>query len=816
MQKPRKKTNLERFKVPPENLCVRCSADEIGVDLSTEAEPLTGFIGQERAHRAFTLGLKIKGHGYNIYASGPPGTGKRTMIQEYLKKIAKDLPTPDDWCYVYNFDDPIQPQALSLPPGWGKKLKADLGRLVKDIQGKITKFLESEEFQKEQETIFKEFEEKREALLRDFQKRARDKGFLVQFTPKGVMMTPHISGKPLRPEEFEALPESHKKALSEAKSELERELKSILNQLRQMEKETNERAQELERSSIEFLIEPLYQELLEVYRELPHVIEYLKRVQQDMVENFHAFKPQPQPPIPIPLPPAPSPLKRYQVNVIVDNSGLKGAPVIFEPVPNYANLVGRIEKEVHMGAMHTDFTMIHAGSLHKANGGFLVIEMEELLRHPYAYPALKKALKTNQILIEDLGETLGLLTTRILKPKPIPLDVKVILTGSPFIYFLAYNVDEDFRELFKVRADFGTTMDRTTETVKQYVAFISGIVQKEGLLPFSRDALGQVIELSSRLVEDQKKLSTKFSEIVDILRESDFWARQENSDIVTREHVLKAIEEKRFRSNLIEERIHEMIKRGMFLVEVKGKKIGVVNGLSVIDLGDFTFGRPVRISATVGAGKDGVIDIEREVGLGGKIHSKGVLILSGYLRETFATKHPLSLSARLVFEQSYSEVEGDSASSTELYALMSALSELPIRQDIAVTGSVNQKGELQPVGGINEKIEGFFRTCKVKGLTRTQGVIIPKRNLDNLMLHDDVIKAVEDGTFHIYAIETIEEGIEILTGVPAGRKPDGTFETGSVFDRIAKRLMEFQRVEEETKPRKKPTKKKSTRKPLRK
>ncbi len=812
---PRKKRekSLAKFRVDPQQLKKACEMEEIGIQVSTEVEPLSEFIGQERAHHAFTLGLQIKGSGYNIYAAGPPGTGKRTMIQAYLERIAKQLPTPNDWCYVYNFEDPIAPKALSLPAGKGKELQKDMENLVEEIQNRMQNLFESEAYATERDALMKSFEERHQRLIQEFQERAKARGFIVQFTPKGVVVTPHLQGRPLSPEEFEALPQEFKQRIQQERERLDQEIKGLIRELRQIEREAQERLKQLDQEAFQYTIEPLFQDLFEKYADLPEVRAYLEQVQKDMLEHVDVFKPKPTPPLPIPIPipqPAETSLKRYRVNVLVDHSDAEGAPVVFEPIPNYVNLVGRIEKEVHMGALHTDFTMIHAGALHRANGGFLVIEMEELLRQPYAYPALKKALKTGQILIEDLGETLGLITTRVLKPEPIPLQVKVILMGDPLLYHLAYLWDPDFRELFKVKADFGVTMDRTPENIAKYTAFIAGIVKKEALLPFSAEAMARVIEYSSRIVSDQRKLSTKFSEIVDILREADFWAREAGAEMVQAEHVVRAIEEKRFRSNLLEERIQEMIARGTLLVDVEGERVGVVNGLSVLDLGDFSFGRPVRITATVGGGKEGVLDIEREVGLGGKIHSKGVLILSGYLSETFGEKEPITLSARIAFEQSYSEIEGDSASSTELYALMSALSGLPIRQDLAVTGSVNQKGEVQPVGGINEKIEGFYRICKVKGLTGTQGVLIPRRNLENLMLHDEVVQAVREGKFHIYAVDHVEEGIEILTGVPAGRKPDGTFEKGSVFARIAERLEAFKEAAKE-REKAKPSKKRTTR-----
>ncbi len=815
---PKKTQNLARFRVPAEQLYRRCTPEEVGPETTREIAPLEEFIGQERAHRAISFGLRIQGYGYNIYASGRPGTGKQAMIADYLERVSKELPTPSDWCYVYNFEDPSQPRALELPAGYGKRLKRDMAELVEAVSKRISTVFESDEFTQQRDRLVQQFEQEKQRRIAQIQKEGQELGFAVQFTPTGIVLTPLAPGnRPLTPQEFEALPEETKRGILERRSQLEERIKELTRELRQLEKKTQEAIKDLERRAVSFAIEPLFQEIKETYGSFPQVVNYLEAVHQDMLKNIDAFRQKPpQMPIPLPIPlpmPKPSPLKRYEVNVLVDNSGLEGAPVVMEPVPNYVNLVGRIEKEVQFGALTTDFTMIYPGALHRANGGFLVLEADELLRQPYAYQALKKALKTQQIRIEDLGETLGLVTTKVLKPEPIPLNVKVILTGSPLYYYLLYTYDEDFQELFKVRADFDVVMDRTPENIRQYRAFIARVVQKENLLPFTADAIARVIEHSSRMVNDQRKLSTRFADIVDLLKECDYWARRQGADQVTRQHVDQAIEERIFRSNLLESKVQEMIARGQLIVDTEGEKVGVINGLAVVELGDFAFARPVRITATLWGGKEGVLDIEREVGLGGKIHSKGVLILTGYLSEVFAQREPLSLSARIAFEQNYSEIEGDSASSTELYVLLSLLSGLPLRQDIAVSGSVNQKGEVQPVGGINEKIEGFYRACKVKGLTGTQGVLIPRRNLENLMLHPEVVQAVEKGQFHIYAVDTVEEGIEILTGVPAGRRPDGTFEKGSVYDRVARRLQELREAARNGEGRKKKTKRTPTRNP---
>lgn len=538
----------------------------------------------------------------------------------------------------------------------------------------------------------------------------------------------------------------------------------------------------------------------EKYKDFLEVVKYIENVKNDLLENLAQFLKEPEAPTPFQfLWMKELPFRRYEVNVIVDNSELKGAPVVVELNPTYQNLFGRMEKEAQFGVLTTDFTMIRGGSLHKANGGYLVLRVEVLLQNPLSWDSLKRALTSRKVAVEEPGERLGFISIKGLKPEPIPLNVKVILIGNPLLYQMLYIYDMDFLELFKVKADFDTIMNRTEENMRKYAAFVCAFCRKENLRHLDASAVAKVVEYSSRIAEDQEKLSTRFAEIADIIREANFYATQENAKNVTADHVKKAIEEKVYRSNLIQDKIKDMIKRNFLLIDTEGEAVGQVNGLSVIGLGDFAFGRPSRVTASIGMGKEGIIDIEREARLGGPIHTKGVMILSGYLAEKYAQDKPLSLSARLVFEQSYEEIEGDSASSTELYAILSALSGLPIKQNIAVTGSVNQKGEIQAIGGVNEKIEGFYEVCKAKGLTGKQGVLIPESNVQNLMLKEEIIDAVKAGKFHIYSVKTIEEGIEILTGVEAGsRRSDRTFEEKTVnylvnerLKEIAERLREF-------------------------
>ena len=780
-----------------------CDPQMLGCDTTEEMEPLETIVGQERAIRALEFGLGIQKLGFNIYVAGPPGTGKTTAVKRFLEEVARGKAVPSDWCYVYNFRDSYRPQALRLPPGRGRELQKDVKNLVEGARREIPRVFESEEYAAKREETTQGFQRQKQELLSQMGEKAQAEGFFLQMSPMGLLIIPVMEGKPLSEEEFMALSPEVKEGVLKKREGLQEELKRAMRQLTGLEKKANEALRKLDQEVALYAVGPPVSELIEEYDDLPEVVAYLKKVRDDIAENLALFRgeAQAQPISPFPTPGAAElPFRKYEVNVVVDNSELKGAPVVMEFNPTYNNLFGRIEKEAQFGALITDFTMIRGGSLHRANGGYLVLPAEEVLRNPFSWDSLKRAIRSEEIAVEEAGERLGFVTTKSLRPESIPLDAKVVLIGQPTPYHLLYTWDEDFSELFKVKADFDTRMDRTDENTRDYAAFVCTLCGEEGLKHLDASALAKVIEHSSRLAEDQEKLSARFGEISDIIREASFYAAQEDSAYVTAVHVQKAIEEKFYRSSLFQERVNEMIERGTVMIDAVGEEVGQVNGLSVFSLGDITFGQPSRITVSVGLGREGIMDIEREAKLGGPIHTKGVLILSGYLVEKYAQDKPLSLSARLVFEQSYSEVDGDSASSTELYALLSNLSGLPIKQGIAVTGSVNQKGEVQAIGGVNEKIEGFFETCQAKGLTgetssssvETQGVLIPESNEQNLMLKEEVVKAVSEGKFHIWAVRTVDEGIEILTGVKAGvRIEDGTFEEDSVNDLVDRRLREL-------------------------
>lgn len=784
-----------RNEIPVERLHKICEPQLLGCQTSEEVKPLETIVGQERAVKALQFGLGIKGLGFNTFVAGVPGTGKETAIKRFLDEVAKDKPMPSDWCYVNNFKDPYCPHALCFPPGQAKAFQTDMRELIAHARRDIRLIFESEEYAAKRAEAFKAIQRQKDKLLGELSDQVKAEGFAIQSTPMGIMTMPLQDGKPITDEQFLALDKTEREEMLERQGRLQGVLQKAMRQMKNLDKSAGKKLEALDREVALFALNHLVEDLEEKYQELPEVVAYLKAVKIDILENLADFRAEPQTESPslfqgldgqAPI------TKKYEVNVLVDNGGLQGAPVVMELNPTYNNLFGRIEKEAQFGAMLTDFTMIRAGCLHRANGGYLVLPIEDVIRNLFSWDSLKRALRNREITIEEASERLGFITTKSLRPEPFPLAVKVVLIGQPIYYYLLHAYDKDFSELFKVKADFDTRMERTDENIRNYAAFTSNLCHEEDLKHLDSSALVKIVEYGSRLAEDQDKLSTKFGELADVIREASFYATQDNVLYTTAVHVKKAIEERYYRSNLLQEHIKEMIKRDTLLIDIAGQKVGQVNGLAVINLGDITFGRPNRITASLGLGREGLIDIEKQAELGGPIHTKGVLILSGYLTEKFAQDKPLSLSARLVFEQSYAGIEGDSASSAELYALLSSLSGLPIKQGIAVTGSVNQKGEVQAIGGVNEKIEGFFEVCQAKGLTSEQGVVIPESNLKHLMLKEEVVATVKEGRFHVWAVKTIDEGIEVLTGIKAGeRREDGTFEKETVSYFVAERLNEL-------------------------
>lgn len=788
----------------PEKLIHRCDVSQFKFKTTAELETTGEFIGQNRAVEAIQFGIGIQHEGFNLYALGPNGIGKHTLVNQFLEQKAPAEPTPDDWCYVNNFKQPHEPQALRLPAGQGNILKQDMSHLVEALITVIPTALNSDDYRTQKNAIISEQREQEVEAFKYLEDRARNENIRIVNTPSGFVFAPLKDGEVISPEEFEALSPGEQKDIETKIVELQGAMQQIVLQIPQWHRETQSKLKKLQEDTAVFVITPFFDVLGEKYAALPDVLTYLDGAKQDIVSHVEAFMETNEESL-APLVGIASSgqakkgiFTRYQVNVIVARNPSEGAPVIYEDQPTYQNLIGRVEHVSQMGTLLTDFTLIKAGALHQANGGYLILDARKLLLQPYAWDGLKRALRAHQIHIESLGQLFGWISTVSLEPEPIPLRVKVILTGERLLYYLLNQYDPDFRELFKVAADFEIDMERDENSVLAYAHLIADLAKKEGLRHCNREAVARVIEHSSRLASDAAKLTTHMQSISDLLREANYWAGQVGNDLITESDIQQALGAQIFRSSRIRERVHEMILRDTIMIDTDGSVVGQVNGLSVITLDTYAFGRPNRITARFRLGKGEVIDIERQVEMGGPIHSKGVMILAGFLGSRYAKERPFPLSATLVFEQSYSGVEGDSASSAELYALLSALADAPLKQSLAVTGSVNQRGQVQAIGGVNEKIEGFFDLCQRRGLTGKQGVLIPQANIKHLMLRSDVVDAAASGQFHIFPVETVDQGIELLTGLPAG-DPDeeGSFPSESINGRVVAcltRLAEQARV----------------------
>lgn len=753
-------------------------------------------IGQERALHSLDFGLSLESTGFNIFILGEYGTGKMTTVKSFLNQKAMNEPVPQDWCYVYNFQDPDAPLAVSLPPGQAFIFQKDMEEVIKILKVEIPKVFESKEYEKQRNTIVEDAQRKQKEIFTSLEEEAQEKGFLVRKTVSGLVIVPvKKTGEPLTEEEYELLDEKTRKKLDETGKNLQEKLNDVVRMVRENEKLVKGMIGKLEKEAALSSVGHLVDELKVKYKEYDKIIAYLDEAKEDILDHLDDFKVQEEPTQQLPfmkLQKAEPTFTRYTVNVLVNNKDCKGAPCIFESNPTYYNLFGRIEHKIQYGLALTDFSMIKAGSLHRANGGYLVINALDLLRNIFAYDALKRAIRNREVKIEDVWEQYRLISTTTLRPETIPLDIKVIMLGNPYLYYLLYNLDEEYRELFKVKADFDSRMIRNEENIRKYAYFIATLCREENLLPLDRSGVAKLIEFSSRLAEHQHKLSARFSDIADVIREASYWASKAGNDLVSGEHVQKAVDERVFRTNRIEERLREMILEGTIIVETSGEKMGQINGLAVLDLGDYRFGKPSRITARTYAGKAGVVNIERETKMSGKIHEKAILIISNYLGSRYATTKPMSLTASITFEQLYDMVEGDSASCAELYALLSSIARVPLKQHIAVTGSMDQNGDVQPVGGINEKIEGFFDLCRITGLDGSHGVVIPARNVKNLMLKNEVIDAVRENKFFIYPIRRVDEGLELLTGMTVGEPAaDGTYPEGTINYLVVKRLTEI-------------------------
>jgi len=779
-------------RIPVDKLRWVCDPALFNFKTTEEISNLEGYVTQVRALAAIDFGLGMPNNGFNIYLAGDPGTGRTSTIRQMLKKWVKDTSPPSDWCYVNNFHAPDAPLALALPAGMGREFAADMRELLEYMQANVPTALESKEYETNRVTLIERFQEKNGDIFSALEKEAGEQGFALQRTVSGLVIVPQKDGRNFTQEEYEALEKDERDRLDNIGRELTEKLNDALRWVRENEKSLRDALAQLDRelglSAVGHHLNPLKDK----YVGFVKIQEYLESVQEDLLLNLEDFKPQAAPPqIPgLKLPRQEPTFERYEVNVLVENNPDNGAPVVFESNPTYNNLFGRIENIMQMGGVATtNFTLIKPGALHKANGGYLIVDAREVLINPFAWESLKRCIRNMEIKIEDVLEQYRFMTVVSLKPEPIPLNAKIIMIGSLWIYYLLFYLEPDYRKFFKVKADFDNRINRTPEVMQDYALFVAAHCCKEGLLHFDAAGVAALLEHASRLVEDQQRLSSQFTELSDLIREASYWARRSGAQVVDRSWVKRAVHEKTFRSNRIEERIQEYLAQGIILCDTKGDVVGQVNGLSVITMGDYTFGRPSRLTIRVSQGRAGMVNIEREVKLSGPIHDKGVLILTGYLAGKFGQDQPLSFSAHICFEQSYEGVEGDSASCAELYGLLSAFSGLPIRQGIAVTGSVNQHGQVQPIGGVNFKVEGFYNVCKAKGLTGDQGVIIPKLNEQNLMLSDEVVQAVQEGMFHIWSVQEVEQGVEILTGIPAGKLDEaGNYPEGSVNFLVQKRL----------------------------
>jgi predicted ATP-dependent protease len=796
--------DILKFKVPAENLRWHCDPKIFDFKCTKDIAPLQEFVGQDRATRALEFGLFMNRPGYNIYVAGITGTGKTSMVKSYIRQILdkSNKGAPDDWCYVYDFNNRDAPQIINLPAGWGKVFKNDIRRLKKNLMESLFRSFSSDDYNLARKKIIEENRSEQGKLLEQMGEKASQEGFLFQMTSSGPVLAPLVNGEAMSRAAYMELDKQSREKLDKKRHELTRNLDQTFEKVREIDRKIGEKLIEYDKKVTEFTTSRLFNKLNKKYTDLGKVNEFLKDLKNFVLENPDIFKQdqrsqqgqlQPFPAIPIQQNNhGPSQFVPFYVNLFVDNSKFERPPVVTEINPNYINLFGKVERKFIYGGYLSDHTMLKPGAVHLANGGYLLLNAKDVVTNPMVWPALKRAIQTGELRIEDPFEQFGIIPPQGLKPQPMTLDIKVILLGHGYLYQLLSLYDEDFWEIFRVKADFDSEVERTDRNLVDYAAFIAGCCEDCKHNHFDSSGVARMLEFASRLVSDQEKLSSRFALIKEMVEESVYWSQKDGADMVTENHVEKAIEEKRYRHNLPDEKILEMIRRGQIMIDVDGGVVGQVNGLSVYLLGDIVFGKPSKITCKTFMGQGGVINIERESKLSGKIHDKGMMILTGYMGSKFAQDKPLSLSASLCFEQSYEGVDGDSASSAEIYALLSSISGIPLRQDIAVTGSVNQNGEIQPIGAVNQKIEGFFKVCKAIGFTGHQGVVIPKKNVVNLTLNKDLIDAVKNGEFHIYAVNTIDEGIGILTGMEAGeQREDGTYPEGSLNFMVNRKLTEM-------------------------
>lgn len=794
---------ISKNELSPKDLKNICNPNSLGFETTKEIEDISDLIyGQERGINSLEFGAGIDVKGYNLYIEGPSGVGKTMYTKKYLDKKAIKEKTPNDWCYIYNFENPNEPVAISFPAGQGKVFKENMESFVKDIKKDIKKTFNNDEFEKEKQIIKQEFDNKRENLLKKLNDKTMKQGFQIKSTENGIYMMPIYEGKTIAEEEFEKLPDEIKIQYEQKSSEVQEMIFTALADIKTVERESEKKIENWQSNVALMTVNMQINALKSNYKRNKKISTYLDGVKKDILKNIDCFlapesesEPKQEQQPNAQKQEVREPWLNYRVNLFIDNSRLVGAPVIMDTNCSYNNIFGRLEYENHYGMLKTDYMMLKPGLLHQANGGYIIFQMKDLLANPACYEALKKALRVKELAIENMTEQRTSMVLISLKPEPISLDLKVLLIGSSNMYHTLLTMDEDFKKLFKIKVEFEESAPRTTENITKLTRFIKSFCEQENLLDLDKEAAAKVIEYASKISGDKDKISTQFGEIGQIIGEASTWAKMSKSKIVTKDFVQKALDERANRIKKYDAKYVQMIQEETLLIETEGYKVGQINGLTVITIGDYSFGKPAKITANTYMGKSGIVNIEREIEMSGASHSKGVLILSGYLGEQFAQKMPLSVTASICFEQMYGGVDGDSASSTEAYAILSSLSDIPINQSIAVTGSVNQKGEIQPIGGVNEKIEGFYQICKMRGFNGEQGVIIPKQNIRNLHLSDDVIESVKHDKFHIYAVSTIDEGIEILTGVPAGKKDrNGNFPSGSINYLASEKLKKFSKT----------------------
>ncbi|HSC04524.1 MAG TPA: AAA family ATPase [Solirubrobacteraceae bacterium] len=778
----------------------------LGFGSTEEVKPREGPVGQARAEEAITFGLEAEMAGYNIFATGPVGVGKRTALEARLHEQAKTRPAAGDWVYLHNFRDARRPLAVALGSGHGRRLVDDMRQFLEDARRELAAAFESETYTRRQHELTEPIEREQEAALTELREHAQTGGIAFELTPTGVMTVPLRGGHPMTPAEFAQLPENVRDRYQTAIEELGPRIEAFLTDMRGRQREARRQLRALEREVALFAVGHRIDELKDRYRAYGKLVAWLSSVQEDVIENLGELhvrgaedRTEPASPLAQAMSGEGRGLHRYEVNVFVANDANGGAPVVVETNPTYSNLFGRIEHQgVLGGGFVTDHRMLRAGAVHRANGGYLMLPAAEVLTQPLVWPKLKEVLRSGQIRLENLAEQYAMFPTATLSPEPIELDLKVVLVGSPALYELAYTLDEDVRKLFRVKAEFDWRVAWDDAGVADYASFLSSQIRSEGLRHFDAGAVARVVEHGGRLAESRDWLSTRFVEIAGLAAEAAHWAARDGSALVSAEHVERAIEQKVRRSDLVERYLQEMVREGTLLLDLDGERVGQVNGLSVLEMGDYAFGRPVRITASAGPGRGALVSIERETELSGHIHDKGFLTLTGYLRGRYGAERRIAMAANLTFEQSYEHIDGDSAASAELYALLSELAGAALRQDVAVTGSVNQHGELQAIGGVNEKIEGFYHACALRGLTGRQGVIIPEANVRNLMLSREVVESVRAGRFHVWSARTVEDGIELLTGLPAGdRGPEGRFLPGTLHARVEERLERWARMADE-------------------